>query len=139
MIAFDTDVFVELLAGDEKYVQRAREIPSAEQSIPIVVVEELVRGRLNTIRQAESGKSKVGVARAYQLFEETVSHFSDLRLLSFTTEAEAAFHAWRAQKIRVATHDLRIAAICVAHSATLISRNRRDFERIPDLVAEFWD
>jgi predicted nucleic acid-binding protein len=30
-------------------------------------------------------------------------------------------------------------AICVAHNAKLITRNRRDFERIPGLIVEFWD
>jgi tRNA(fMet)-specific endonuclease VapC len=43
------------------------------------------------------------------------------------------------QKIRVSTHDLRIAAICVSASATLISRNRADFQRIPGLDVEFWE
>jgi predicted nucleic acid-binding protein len=33
---------------------------------------------------------------------------------------------------------LRIAAICVAHSATLISRNRRDFDQVPGLMVEYW-
>jgi predicted nucleic acid-binding protein len=36
-------------------------------------------------------------------------------------------------------HDLRIAAIGVAHSATLISRYRWDFERVPGLSVEFWE
>jgi len=30
-------------------------------------------------------------------------------------------------------HDLRIAAICVAHATILISRNRTDFEQVPGL------
>jgi predicted nucleic acid-binding protein len=33
----------------------------------------------------------------------------------------------------VPTHDLRIAAICVAKGAKLVPRNRRDFEGIPGL------
>jgi predicted nucleic acid-binding protein len=43
------------------------------------------------------------------------------------------------QRVRVSTHDLRIAAVAVANSATLVSRNRRDFELIPGLSVEFWD
>lgn len=46
---------------------------------------------------------------------------------------------WRQQHIRVSTHDLRIAAICVEHAAHLISHNRRDCERVPGLHVEFWE
>jgi tRNA(fMet)-specific endonuclease VapC len=46
--------------------------------------------------------------------------------------------AWRKQKIRIGNSDLRIAATCVVHSATLISRNRKDFEEVPDLSVESW-
>jgi predicted nucleic acid-binding protein len=38
----------------------------------------------------------------------------------------------------VGTHDLRIAAICVVHEDTLISRNRQDYTRVPGLHVEFW-
>jgi len=55
------------------------------------------------------------------------------------TEILFFYRQWRQQNIRVSTHDLRIAAICVAHSARLISRNRQDFERVPGLTVEFWD
>jgi tRNA(fMet)-specific endonuclease VapC len=51
----------------------------------------------------------------------------------------SAYQDWRRQKIRVGTHDLRIAAICVENSATLISRNRHDFELIPGLSVELWE
>ena len=34
--------------------------------------------------------------------------------------------------------DLRIASIVPANSATLLSRNLRDFERVPDLQVEDW-
>jgi predicted nucleic acid-binding protein len=33
---------------------------------------------------------------------------------------------------------LRIAAITLANEATLLSRNRKDFEKIPDLNVENW-
>jgi predicted nucleic acid-binding protein len=47
-------------------------------------------------------------------------------VLSYTPQADTLYLQWRHQRIRVGTHDLRIAAICVAHGATLISRNRQD-------------
>ena len=77
--------------------------------------------------------------RAYELFEQTFRDFQRLYILSYASEAESLFQEWRQQGIRISTHDLRIAAICVAHSARLLSRNRRDFERVPGLIVEFWD
>ena len=139
MIAFDTDVLTEVLLGNTAYVGRAAAIPLHEQAVPVIVVEEIMRGRLNIIRQAEAGRASISLARAYELFEDTFADFRRLHILSYTVQAEAFYQEWRQQGFRLGTHDLRIAAICVAYSATLISRNRRDFERVPGLVAEFWE
>lgn len=138
MIAFDTDVLTEILLGNAKYVSCASAIPELEQAVPIIVIEEIIRGRLNIIRQAEAGNSRISIERAYELFEETFCDFRRVQVLSYTSEAELFYQQWRQQKIRVGTHDLRIAAICIAHNAKLISRNRRDFEYVPDLKVEFW-
>lgn len=139
MIAFDTDILTELLLGNPAFCQRAAQIPSAEQAVPIVVIEEIIRGRLNVLRQAEAGKSKINVERAYELLQQTLFDFGRILILSYTSQAEKFFQQWRNQKVRLSTHDLRIAAICVAHSAKLISRNRKDFERVAGLPVEFWD
>lgn len=139
MRAFDTDVLTEVLAGSPTFVDRAARIPSEQQAIPVVVAEEIVRGRLNVIGQAEAGRAHIPLDFAYQLFERTLRDFQRSTILPYTPESDAIFRGWRERKIRASTHDLRIAAICVAHHAVLISRNRRDFRQIPDLEAEFWD
>jgi tRNA(fMet)-specific endonuclease VapC len=138
MIAFDTDVLTEVLLGNVTYVARVAAIPLPEQAVPVIVVEEIIRGRLNIIRQAEAGRTNISLVHAYELFEATFVDFLRLRILSYTEQAEALYREWRQQGIRLGTHDLRIGAICVAHNARLISRNRRDFERIPGLAVEFW-
>ena len=99
----------------------------------------MLRGRLNTIRQAEAGKAKITIELAYQFFEQTLRDIRELTVLSYTPQAEMQYQEWRKQKLRGSTHDLRIAAICIAHSVTLVTRNRRDFEHIPKLSVEFWD
>jgi tRNA(fMet)-specific endonuclease VapC len=72
------------------------------------------------------------------LFEETLDAVRELKFVSFTL-AEALLREWRQKKIRGSTHDLRMAASCVVHSVTLVTRNRRDFEHIPGLSVEFWE
>ena len=76
---------------------------------------------------------RVGVVSKRSLQE--LRHFA---VLPFTADAESLFHDFRSRKIRVATHDLRIAAISIAHWVELISRNRRDFDRVPGLDVEYW-
>ena len=138
MIAFDTDVLTEILLGNAPFVERAALIPASEQAIPVVVIEEIVRGRLNAIRQAEAGRGRITITRAYELFQQTLSDFQRLNILPYAAQAESVFQNWRRHKVRVSTHDLRIAAICVDRAATLVSRNRRDFDRVPGLSVEYW-
>jgi predicted nucleic acid-binding protein len=72
MIAFDTDVLTEILLGDPAFVARAATIPPHEQAVPVVVIEEIMRGRLQVIRRAEAGHARVNLPRAYDLFEQTL-------------------------------------------------------------------
>lgn len=138
MIAFDTDVLTEILLGNTDYIARVATIPAHEQTVPIIVVEEIMRGRLNIIRQAEANSARISLDRAYYLFEETFRDFQQLYILSYTPQADQIYQQWRQAKVRVGTHDLRIAAICAAHRATLISRNRQDYTQIPGLPVQFW-
>ena len=138
MIAFDTDVLSLILLGHEPTVKRASAIPLSEQFVPIIAIEEILRGRLNAVRQAESGQGKLDLSSSYLFLELTISAFRGLNMLSHSSAAETLLQKWRQQKVRGSSHDLRIAAICVTHGATLVSRNRRDFERVPGLTVEFW-
>jgi tRNA(fMet)-specific endonuclease VapC len=138
MIAFDADVLTEILAGHTEFSSRAVKIPPYEQGVPVIVIEEMMRGRLNSIRQAEAGKSNLTVARAYELFDQTLHAFRNVVTLPYSSAADELFGQWRKQKLRGGTHDLRIAAICVVQSATLVTRNRRDFEGLPGLSLEVW-
>src|SRR3984957_19353979 len=100
MKAFDTDILTETLAGNPAYAERIANGPLEEQSAPLVAIEEVLRGRLNVIRQAEAGKARIPIERAYQLFEETLDALREVPFLSFTQQAEALLNEWRKKKIR---------------------------------------
>ena len=139
MIAFDSDIFSEYLFGNVAIVERIEAIPKIDQALPIVVIEEALRGRLNTIRQAGSGKARVELPQAFELFEKTLEALVEFTVLSYTDAAHAEFLRLKSMKIRVGSQDLKIASIAVAHDAKLISRNRRDFELVPGLKLELWN
>jgi tRNA(fMet)-specific endonuclease VapC len=48
------------------------------------------------------------------------------------------FQRLRSQRIRIGSFDLKIAAIAIAHDATLLSRNLAVFRKVPGLKVEDW-
>src|SRR5260370_35022463 len=116
MKAFDSDILTEILAGSPAYAERIADVPLEEQSAPIVAIEEMLRGRLNVIRQAEARKARITIERAYQLFEETLDALREVKFLSFTQKAEALLNEWRQKKIRGSTHELRLPSSSVVCS-----------------------
>lgn len=138
MTAFDTDVLSDIFDGRPDYLLRLAAIPPALQAAPVVVMDEMLRGRLDMIRQADAGRAAVTVARAYELLDQTVAAFRAVRILPFTDAADVLVRGWKRAKIRVGTNDMRIAAIAISHQATLASRNARDFSLIPGLMLDVW-
>lgn len=138
MVAFDTDVFTRLTHGDAAILARIMSIAPVDRGLPIVVAEEIVRGRLNSIHQASAGRGSMRIERAYDLLQATLEVLRPLTMLAYSTQAEALFQTWRQQKLRVGTKDLRIGAICIDHGAKLITRNVRDYGQIPGLDLEVW-
>jgi tRNA(fMet)-specific endonuclease VapC len=98
-------------------------------------IEEQLRGRLAQVNEAKSGTS---IANSYRWLSETVKLLADFEVLQFTEEAQLIYQEFKSQRIRVGTQDLRIASIAIAHQGILLSRNLRDFEKIPNLTVRDW-
>jgi tRNA(fMet)-specific endonuclease VapC len=139
LIALDTDVFTDAMYGEPTISARLAAVPISEQSIPVVVLEEVCRGRLNMIRQAEAGRGRMSLEKAYDSFRQSIEDARAYVVLPLTAAAVMLVAAWKRQRVRVAVHDMRIAAICIVNGATLITRNRRDYEKIPGLTFEVWN
>jgi tRNA(fMet)-specific endonuclease VapC len=58
--------------------------------------------------------------------------------LEWDDAAVNEFEALRRARIRVGTMDLKIASVCLAEKATLLSRNINDFGKVPRLRVEDW-
>lgn len=101
----------------------------------IVAAEESLQGWLSLIRSRKAGADQL---EAYVRLQACLETLNKLTVLPFDRDAADAFHRLQAQRIRIGTMDLKIAAICLAHDATLLSRNLVDFERVPGLRVENW-
>jgi tRNA(fMet)-specific endonuclease VapC len=102
----------------------------------VITVEEQLRGRLNMTHRADSGKKRV---EAYALLQETLFFFRHIpQVLEFSAEAEVHYADLKRQKVNIGAQDLKIAAIALAVSGTVVTRNRRDFGKVPGLFIEDW-
>ena len=101
----------------------------------IVAAEESLQGWLAFIRRHTPGTAQLGAYARLQTCIETLTKFA---ILPFDTDAANVFHRLQAQRIRIGTMDLKIASICIAHDALLLSRNLIDFEKVPDLRVANW-
>ncbi len=75
---------------------------------------------------------------AYGAFQQTLDDLMQLRLLPFDDSAAAEFIRLKAGVKQVGTQDLKITAIVLSVGGVLVTRNQRDFARIPGLVVEDW-
>ena len=75
---------------------------------------------------------------AYARLHDTIDDLRNWRLLPLDEASIAVYERLRADRFGVGTMDLRIASIVIASNATLLSRNLRDFQRIPNLNVEDW-
>ena len=73
-------------------------------------------------------------ARLQRLLRE----YESREILPYDDAAAAAFARLQRNRIRIGTMDMRIGAIALTYDALLISRNLRDFKRIPNLRVEDW-
>jgi tRNA(fMet)-specific endonuclease VapC len=110
-------------------------VPSDQVLVPIVTVEEQLRGWLALIRRAQTPEQLIA---AYASLHRAVAYFAQVIILDYSADAASHFASLRAQKIRIGTQDLRIAAMTLAAGAVLVTRNQRDFQQVPGLLLEDW-
>jgi tRNA(fMet)-specific endonuclease VapC len=131
----DTDCLSLFQTGNAQLVNRIDQLPFEQISTTVITAEEQIRGRLNIVRRAENQRKLSG---AYGFLRESILFFHRIQVLEFTPEAEGIYWQLKAQKIRPGSRDLRISAIALSLDATVITRNRKDFQQVPDLKFEDW-
>ena len=131
----DTDHVSLLERKDTLVVDKFSRSPIGETAITIITWEEQMRGRLNVIRQATSSEQRI---LAYARLLSTIRFLHNFPIVNFDAMADNYYLKLQRQKIRVGTQDLRIASIALSCNAVLVTRNRRDFAKVPNLILEDW-
>jgi tRNA(fMet)-specific endonuclease VapC len=134
LYVFDTDHLSLYGRNNSVLIYRLQQQPIFLTTTAINV-EEQVRGRLAQISEAKNGDV---LTNAYLWLSETVKLLSEFEVLQFTVAAQSIYRDLKSQRIRVGTQDLRIASIVLANQGILLSRNARDFDRVPNLIVENW-
>jgi tRNA(fMet)-specific endonuclease VapC len=139
VILLDTDVLSIIQIGRgpsyERLVQRLDSSAVRPVAVSIVSYEEQMRGWLAYAARAK----KVGqYVQAMRRLRAMLNDFSTREVVDFDDAAAVEFQRLLKLKLRLGTMDLRVAAIALAHSAVLVTRNLADFRRVPDLHAEDW-
>jgi tRNA(fMet)-specific endonuclease VapC len=134
----DTDHVSMLERGNPKIQDRLREVATNSVAITIVTAEEKMKGRLAAINSLSGIERVDRLAIAYRALQSTIEDLQILPILPFSDLARDRYRELLEQKIRVGSHDLRIAAITLSVDGILVTRNRRDFERVAGLQITDW-
>ncbi len=126
MLILDSNTISYYFRGDPQVVPRLQALRPADVGVPAIVEYELRYGLLRMAPEAATPR----LAALAQLLQP-------LQMLPFDNECAA-----HAARIRVAleaagtpigAHDMLIAATALRNQATLVTRNVREFSRVPGL------
>jgi tRNA(fMet)-specific endonuclease VapC len=136
MHLLDTNILTALYLGNPKVLTALGKLEDSQVAITIVTKVELLRGRIEYLLKAERG----AVLRAQALLWETEQRLNRIEIISFDADAIAQFDilAINSSLRKSGRADLLIASIALARRATLVTRNLKDFQRIPNLQIVNW-
>lgn len=129
IFALDTNTVVHFFRGAGRVAEHLLAVPPSRVAIPAVVLYELEVGL---------AKSPAGERRREQLAELAAKS----NLLPFGEDEARAAARVRIALARVGLSigplDTLIAGTALAHGATLVTRNLREFTRVEGLAVENW-
>lgn len=127
---FDTDILIDFTDGEAKTVKKVRDLLGyATLSTTTLTLCELYRG-VYLKKDYENESKKVDIIKnnfiIFTLDENSAKIFG-------IKNKELSNVGKPTQEI-----DLIIASICIHNNLILVTKNKKHFENIPELKAEFW-
>jgi tRNA(fMet)-specific endonuclease VapC len=137
MILLDTDHISLLQHPDSTEAQvllgKIKTSSDCDIATTIITAEEQMRGWLQVIARYRNPRQQITY---YDKLLEFIRFFGMWNILPLDDAAAEIFQG--IQKVRISTFDLKIAAIALTNNALLLTRNTRDFERVPGLRFADW-
>ncbi len=132
MQLLDADTLTHLYHGHARASERLRQCDDPDIGVTIITKAEILRGRYDALLKAAGGEQ---ILRARNLLHRTENLLASLAIVQFTeAAAQALDRLLRQRSLKKIGHvDLLVASIALANRATLVTRNLRHFERIPNL------
>jgi tRNA(fMet)-specific endonuclease VapC len=135
LYVLDTDTVTLYGQGVEPVLSRIDACPPDELAITVMTVEEQLAGWYTLLRQA---RRPADLEHGYRRQAEAIPFLARWAILPYSQTAMTRVTDWQKMKLGVGKMDLRIAAIALEHGAIVVTRNLRDFGRVPGVTAENW-
>jgi tRNA(fMet)-specific endonuclease VapC len=135
LYVLDTDTLSLYQHGLPCLVSKVDAHPPHELTITVVTVEEQLTGWYSLLRKVRGPDEEV---RAYERLAEAIPQLARWRILSLSHSALMRYESLKRLNLNVRKMDLRIAAIVLECGGVVVTRNVRDFQRVPNLAVENW-
>lgn len=135
LYVLDTDSLSLWQYGHPNIAGKIALVPQVNLSTTVITVQEQLDGwrlRLNRVTQRNQ------IADLYSRLANSVRFLARLPILDYTLAAIDQYEALKSLKLNIGKMDLRIAAIVLVHRGIIVTRNTRDFQRIPGLHRVDW-
>jgi tRNA(fMet)-specific endonuclease VapC len=101
----------------------------------VITVHESVMGWHTYLLKA---RGPADIEFGYRELARSVRGFTTIAILECTVAGIGRFENLKRLRLNVGKNDLRIAAIALEAGGIVVTRNLRDFRRLPGLVCEDW-
>jgi len=136
LFLLDTDTLSLLEQGQATVLQKVNNHPVSDIAVSTITIQEQMQGFLAALTRARNPQQ---IAQAHDmLVARLLPVWTRFQVLAFPEPVILRFEHLRSMKLNVGLMDLRIAATALENGLTVISRNLRDFKRVPGLTVEDW-
>ncbi len=132
----DTDTLTLVEQGNPLVLARVNSYLVADVIVSAISIQEQAEGFLAAVKRA---RDHIELARAYDMLVlRLLPIWLRFPVVSFSEAAILRFEHLQSLRLNVGSMDLRIGAIGLEAQLTIVTRNQRDFARIPGLTIADW-